>query len=58
MLILAMRLTQNRVCTHTWEECQSTACGFHTLNITERIVLDERYGIGIDTGTSFLIEQR
>lgn len=44
--------------THTWMEYLSTVRGFHALTSTERIVLNERYGIGIDTGTSYLIEQR
>ena len=44
--------------TRTWAEYLSTVRGFHALTSTERIVLNERYGIGFDTGTSYLVEQR
>lgn len=44
--------------THTWAEYLSAAHGFYALTSTERIVLNERYGIGFDTGTSYLVEQR
>jgi len=49
---------RNSLKTQTWAEYLSTLRRFQVLTRTERIVLNVRYGVGFDTGTSYVVELR